>query len=204
FAFAYLPNVLIAYVLYELFHDIQYYAITWLTCRQRVRRPGVTKWLRGMFRPPWGAALLFVLLLSAFGARDAFGPADFAPEKLTHKVWLGVFLTAALLHYYYDGFIWKARESSLGADLGIHSGLRAAMVPGLRHAGLWLLFFAPLLATAAFAGDAFAARQRLESLVAIAPHDFASQAELAYELAKAGEFDAAIEHYRASIAAYPD
>ena len=51
FAFAWAPNVLVAYVLYELFHDIQYFAITWLTSTQRVRRPRVTAWLGRMFRP---------------------------------------------------------------------------------------------------------------------------------------------------------
>ncbi|HEX5052182.1 MAG TPA: tetratricopeptide repeat protein [Planctomycetota bacterium] len=204
FAFAWLPNVLVAYVLYELFHDIQYYAITWITCRQRVRRPGVAPWLVRMFRPGWTAALGFVLVMSAFGAVDAYGRAELAPEQLGHQVWLGVFLTAALLHYYYDGFIWKARESTLGADLGIQGGLRAAMVPGLRHAGHWALFFVPLLATVALGRRDIGPRERVESLVALAPGDFLTQADLGLELTKARELPAALEHYRASVALNPD
>ncbi len=204
FAFAYLPNVLVAYVLYELFHDVQYYAITWLTCRQRVRRPGVTNWLRWMFRPHWAAALVFVLVMSAFGATDALGRANIDEQSLLHQVWLGVVLGIALLHYYYDGFIWKARESALGADLGLQGGLRAAMVPSVRHVALWSLFFVPMLGALLFAPERFDKRQQLQALVAIAPGDFASQSELAFELVKARELPAALEHYRAAIDANPD
>ena len=35
FAFAWLPNVLVAYVLYAFFHEGQYAAVTWRTCRTR-------------------------------------------------------------------------------------------------------------------------------------------------------------------------
>ncbi len=204
FAFAWAPNVLVAYVLYELFHDIQYYAITWLTCRHRVQRPGVTDWLAWLFRPGFGAALGFVVLMSLGGGLDAFGRANLAADSRGHQIWLGVFLTAALLHYYFDGFVWKARESAIGADLGLQGGLRATVVPGLRHASLWLLFFVPLLATMAFAGGTFTARERAAALVAVAPGDFLSQTELAFELVKAGELPQAIVHYRASVAANPD
>jgi tetratricopeptide (TPR) repeat protein len=202
FAFAWLPNVLVAYVLYELFHDIQYYAITWLTCRQRVKRPGVASWFHRMFRPGWTAATGFLLAMTAFGALDLGGRAV-APGHPLHQVWLALFLTAALLHYYYDGFIWKARESSLGNDLGIQGGLRTLVVPGLRHAALWGLFFVPLLVVLA-AGRELGPRERQAALVAVAPGDFLSQADLAFELVKGRELPAALEHYRASIAANPD
>lgn len=203
FAFAWLPNVLVAYVLYELFHDIQYYAITWLTCRQRVQRPGTAHWLSWLFRPGPVGAIAFVLAMTAFGAADALGRANIAANSPAHQVWLGVFLTAALLHYYYDGFVWKARESGIGKDLGLTGGLRSTAVPALRHAALWGLFAVPLVATMAFAGPPPGPRERAAALVAIAPGDFLSQADLAYELAKHGDLPGAIEHYRASIAANP-
>lgn len=204
FAFAYLPNVLVAYVLYELFHDVQYYAITWLTSRHRAQRPNVTGWFARLFQPRWSSAIGFVAAMSVFGALDAYGRSQFAPEALARQVWLGVVLTAALLHYYYDGFIWKARESALGQDLGIQSGLRAAVVPTLRHAGLWALFAVPLGALLLAARPAITGRERAEALVAVAPGDFVAQADLGLELARARELPASLAHYRASIAANPD
>ncbi|MBP8300822.1 MAG: tetratricopeptide repeat protein [Planctomycetes bacterium] len=203
FAFAWLPNVLIAYVLYELFHDIQYYAITWLTCEQRVRRPGVTPWFQAMFRPGWLAAFFYLAAMLCFGAID-FGGRTISPAHPMHQVWLGLFLTAALLHYYYDGFVWKARESALGSDLGIQGGLRATVVPGLRHAGRWALFAVPLALVLGLGGRQWDARERATALTTIAPGDFLSQAELAYECMRTRELPAAIEHYKAAIAANPD
>ena len=204
FAFAWLPNVVVAYVLYEFFHDIQYYAITWLTCRQRVRRPGTTSWLSRMFRPSWIATLGFVLLMTACGGMDILGRNFLYPEGLNNQVWMALILTFAILHYYYDGFIWKARENTLGSDLGINIGLRAVVVPGLRHAAAWGFFFVPIVAVMAFSNDGLSKREQTESLVALAPGDFLNQAELGLELANAGELPAAIECYEKSIAIYPD
>ncbi|MFY9341857.1 MAG: tetratricopeptide repeat protein [Planctomycetota bacterium] len=197
FSFAWLDNVLIAYVLYELFHDLQYYAITWLTCRQRARRPGVTVWFGVMFGPGVLGTLVFLATMTAFGAADYFGRPHSTP-------WLGVFLTLALLHYYYDGFIWKAREQALGNDLGIAGGLRATVVPGLRHAALWALFAVPLAGAIALGGAPLADRARAESLAALAPGDFVAQTELAYELVRASDLAGGIAHYRAAVVANPD
>jgi tetratricopeptide (TPR) repeat protein len=204
FAFAWLPNVLVAYVLYEFFHDIQYYAITWLTCRQRVKRPGTAPWLNRMFRPSWIATIGFMLLMTACGGMDLLGRNFLYPEGLNNQIWMALILTFAVLHYYYDGFIWKARENTLGSDLGINSGLRAAVVPGLRHAAAWAFFFVPIVVVMAVGDHSLSKREQSESLVALAPGDFLNQAELGLELAIAGELPAAIECYEKSIAIYPD
>lgn len=198
FAFAWLPNVAIAYVLYELFHDVQYFAITWLTCRQRLARPGTAPWFQRLFRPGARGAGGFLAAMLLCGAVDLGGRA------LSSDL-LAVFLPLALLHYYYDGFVWKAREASLGQDLGLPGGLRAAVAPGLRHAARWLLFAVPFgLALAVGGGRQFTPRERAEALVALAPGDFHERAELALLLAQAGELTQAADHYRASIAAHPD
>lgn len=202
FAFAWLPNVLIAHVLYELFHDIQYFAITWITCQGRSRRPGVASWMKAMFRPTWGAALLFVILMVAFGGVDMFSRRAFE-QGTAGNVVLGVFVTFALLHYYYDGFIWKARESALGKDLGIEQGLRAKVVPGLRHAAAWLLFFAPI---GIFVGvhDEIPQRERTAKLAEIAPNDFHSQSLYAMELTRERKLDEALRRYARSVELNPD
>jgi tetratricopeptide (TPR) repeat protein len=203
FAFTWLPNVLVAYVLYELFHDIQYYAITWLTCTQRARRPGVASWFAAMFRPSFVAACAFVVVMTLFGALDVYGR-HHAGSSFVHDASMALFLTAALLHYYYDGFIWKARESALANDLGIAGGLRAAVAPGLRHTARWAFFFVPLAALVALGRDEPAPRDRAEALLAVAPGDFVTHADLAMELTKERDLPAALQHYRASIAVNPD
>ncbi len=202
FAFAWLPNVLIAHVLYELFHDIQYFAITWITCQGRSRRPGVAKWMRAMFRPTWLAAAGFVGVMVALGGVDAFGRQSFSSGS-SRDVWIGVFVTLALLHYYYDGFIWKARESALGEDLGIRQGLRAAVVPGLRHGAAWLAFFAPLGLLVATA-DPVAPPQRTATLAEIAPGDFYSQSEFALQLTRERRLDEALTRYARATELNPD
>ena len=148
--------------------------------------------------------ILFMAVMLALGGVDVLGRGSLTPEKTGDQVWMGVFLTFALLHYYYDGFIWKARESALGNDLGIQSGLRATVVPGLRHSANWGLFFVPIALIMAFGEPYKDRRTELEALVAVAPDDFLNQAELGLELVRAREFSAAIEHYRRSIALNPD
>lgn len=202
FAFAWLPNVLIAHVLYELFHDIQYFAITWITCQGRSRRPGVTRWMRAMFRPTWLAAGVFVGGMVALGGVDAFGRQAFEAGGV-RNVWIGLFVTLALLHYYYDGFIWKARESALGADLGIQQGLRAAIVPGARHAATWSAFFLPLGALV-FTAESIPPRERVDALAAIAPDDFYSQSELALALTRERKLEEALARYEHAISLNPD
>lgn len=202
FAFSWLPNVLVAYVLFELFHDIQYYAITWLACRQRATRPGTAGWFQLLFRPGPAAAALFVGAMYACGGLDALGRANL--EGPGRQAWLGVFLCLALLHYYYDGFVWKTRERLVGADLGVTGGRAATRVGLLRHAATWSLFVLPLLGALVFGGPPASPRVRAEALVAVAPGDFLSRADLAFELVRARELPQAFEHYRASIAANPD
>lgn len=203
FSFAWLPNVLVAYVLYEFFHDVQYYAITWLTCRHRVQRPGVTRWLGRMFQPGWLAAIGFLITMTAFGGIDVLGRKWLSSQELSYQIWTSAILTLAVLHYYYDGFIWKARENTLGTDLGIQNGIRAKVVPGLRHAAAWGAFFVPMLILTDYEGNDISARDRAGALVAIAPGDFLSQSTLALDLAESGDIPTALGHYRTSIAINP-
>ena len=203
FAFAYAPNVLIAHVLYEVFHDIQYFAITWITCRARVQREGVTPWLRTMFRPGPAAAVLYIAAMAAFGGLDVLGRSMGRADPVGQTA-LGVFLAAAWLHYYYDGFLWKAREAALGADLGIQKGLAATVVPTARHALRWAWFVVPLSIAVSTSGRPFTEGQRLELLSGVAPSDFLTRSQLAFEEIKKGRLDEAGVHARASVDANPD
>jgi tetratricopeptide (TPR) repeat protein len=203
FAFSYAPNVLIAHVLYEVFHDIQYFAITWITCRARVRRDGVTPWLRTMFRPGPVAALLYIAAMAAFGGLDVLGR-SLDRTDLLGQTSLGLFLAAAWLHYYYDGFLWKAREASLGSDLGIQRGLTAAVVPTARHALRWAWFAVPLALAVSASSRTFSDRERLTYLAGVAPSDFLTRSQLAFEEIKMGRLPEAEVHARASVESNPE
>jgi tetratricopeptide (TPR) repeat protein len=48
------------------------------------------------------------------------------------------FVTSSLLHYYYDGFIWKIHDRDTGRTLGLPGpGLSEMSVPALLHFGKW-------------------------------------------------------------------
>ena len=59
----------------------------------------------------------------------------------------GLVAASALLHFYYDGFIWKVREKSTREHLGLTGGTAAAsagfnLVPSWMLHGLkWVLVF---------------------------------------------------------------
>lgn len=204
FAFSHAPNVLVAYVLYELFHDVQYFAITWLMCGQRARRPGVAPWFARLFRPGLGAAVLFVGAMLTFGGVDALSRTSLAPDSRAHALWLATILTFALMHYYFDGFVWKARERSVGADLGIRQGRDEAQVGAGRHAVRLAGFFVPIAVVAAIGQGPLPELARAEAMVAVAPGDFLSHNELGFALVKQQQPERALEQYAASVAAKGD
>jgi tetratricopeptide (TPR) repeat protein len=64
----------------------------------------------------------------------------------TAKYMLTAFLaTSGLLHFYYDGFIWKMRESSNRESLGLQTNTKLTInVPSLMHALKWAAFMMPV------------------------------------------------------------
>ncbi|MCA8956038.1 MAG: tetratricopeptide repeat protein [Planctomycetes bacterium] len=203
FAYGYMPNFFVSYVLYELFHDIQYFAITWVSCRSRVRRPGTSGWMNAMFRPGAGRVLSFLAVMLAFGVID-IGGRSLPENDPAGLVMRGLFLAAAVLHYYYDGFIWKVRDGGNRSDLGI-SGATTGMVDrSVRHALAWGVFFIPLLWLIGRAPDS-ATRdplQRTTAILAAAPDSFEAQANYALAMVSRGEFATGLDHYRRSVALY--
>lgn len=144
-------HLLLAAPLFELAHDAQYLAIVWVFNRRRVEAAGdkVAEPLRALFRPSAGSILAYVAVCFAYGAFAFWAPKpqlvgqpDVAGEGF------GLLLSSAvaasqLLHFYYDGFIWKVREPQTAGVLGVSGPqgpralLRASSWPALRHALLW-------------------------------------------------------------------
>src|SRR5262249_52746740 len=110
--------------LFEICHDVQYLAIVWLYNRRRVNsNPQVGRFMSYVFRR--GMVLLYLGLIVAYGAVGLI-PA-LVENGTVAAFFTGILGTSTILHYYYDGFIWKVREKSTQAGLGLNDG--AAPLP---------------------------------------------------------------------------
>jgi len=105
-------------------HVTQYMAIVWKYNRSLASRPGASRpgWFLSSFtRGGLVIILLYVIFCQFYGFLVTWGPAD-----VLHPGWLlnqdavavkwvagtlaAVLFTSTIMHYYYDGFIWKIRH----------------------------------------------------------------------------------------------
>lgn len=92
-----------------LFHAVEYLGVVTLYARRRqtVGSPGAFRTLA--FR--WTLTLSLLVL--------GLGVAALVAERWVTDVWISLNLWAALLHYAYDGMIWKLRAPSTARALGV-------------------------------------------------------------------------------------
>jgi tetratricopeptide (TPR) repeat protein len=163
-------NLIVGVALFEIFHAIQYYAIVWVYNRNRVQRVGGNFGPLGfLFRDHWAALGLYLAAIAAFGGLRWYS--DGIQSDLSQRVLLAVFTASTLLHYYYDGFIWKVSERRTQVDLDTAAPARFEQirVPALVHAAKWAVF---LIGVAWLAGlerqvaDVPRARANVESYLA--------------------------------------
>ncbi len=198
------PSLIFGLALFEVFHDVQYLAIVWAFNRQRARKGGdcgiVTRWL---FRGGVVSVAVYLGLVLAYGA---MGPLlERAGEGGLRDGLAGVLLASQLLHFYFDGFLWKVRERATGDALGIGGGGEIARRPGLRHALLWGLFVVPVAV--------LGVRQWLEgtdqvaaarAVAGVLPDSVEAQGRLGLLLAQQGRPVEAVVPLRAALAARPE
>lgn len=152
FAFWWYTNVtisslLVGVVMFEIFHDVQYLSIVWAFNLKRAESGGhLGGFSRFLFRRSGVLVGAYVGLVFAYGALNFV--ADGVPSEGLKRFLMGVLGASALMHFYYDGFIWKVREKSTRQSLGLAGGTdaRAAvgLPPWLSHGGKWLVFLVPL------------------------------------------------------------
>ncbi len=218
-------NIVVAYAFFELFHDVQYLTIVWAFNQNRVAKdPSVGKFSSFLFRTRFAMVLLYLGLIVAYGATRYFGELYTRQTQATlHQVILAVFLTSTLLHYYFDGFIWKLKDRKTQESLQIttasaaHSGPIRRVIPGgLRHALLWSLFLLPFVVMLfTQVGDALGRREmpddraaarrvdEMRRLVEIAPRSVMAQYTLGLAYEGTGQWERALEAYRAALRIYP-
>ncbi len=154
-----LNNLILGIVMFEFFHDIQYNTIVWMFQHQRVANGfSSSKVERFLFQRGTWRILFYLAIIAAYGYIGVVTSyVDFnLPEKMTtgesaSKWMLRVLAVSAFLHFYYDGFIWRMRNSNTRKGLGLEDASKNPVLEfrptsGLRHALLWCLFVIPLTA----------------------------------------------------------
>lgn len=139
-------NIVLGVALFEIFHDIQYLTIVWAYNRGRVDRGAPVGSLTSfLFRRSGIMIGLYVGMVAAYGY---FGFLGDRSQQQTHKLLYAFLAASSLLHFYYDGFIWKVREKDTRQGLGMEGGhdrntgrfgLPAWSVHGLK----WTAFIVP-------------------------------------------------------------
>lgn len=169
--FAYVPNEWTAsaapgwtfkagFAVIGIAHMTQYLAIVWRYNRTLGSRPGLARagWFQKLFsRGGWLIGIGYVSLCLIYG--------DLVTTQWSNRwvmsVLLAIGFTSTLLHYYFDGFIWKVRQKSNRENLAMdtaHGEPKAAAVARPRSPQAMLLrqslyFGLPMLvlSTGAFA-----------------------------------------------------
>lgn len=137
FALCFVEELILGIALFDICHDVQYNAIVWMYNRRLVNSGSqVGGFMRFLFRR--GMVLLYLGLITAYGALGLLAP--LVENGSVSRFFYGLIFTSTILHYYYDGFIWKVRDPANQANLGVkQSGTagRLVNIGGMRHALKW-------------------------------------------------------------------
>ena len=203
-------NILVGIALFEVFHDVQYLAIVWIYNRTRVERDrNIGGFMRFVFRRSGALIGVYVGLVLAYGA-IAFTQSAITVEGIRHGL-IGVVTASALLHFYYDGFIWKVRETQTRTMLGIEGAGAATLAPArfwpawFRHSLRWVALVIPFGALCAtqLVGRVVPLIERTAKVAEVLPQDAQAQLDYGKALHEAGRVDEAISKYEFAISKKP-
>ena len=203
-------NILVGIALFEVFHDVQYLAIVWIYNRTRVERDrNIGGFMRFVFRRSGALIGVYVGLVLAYGA-IAFTQSAITVEGIRHGL-IGVVTASALLHFYYDGFIWKVRETQTRTMLGIEGAGAAPLAPArfwpawFRHSLRWVALVIPFGALCAtqLVGRVVPRIERTAKVAEVLPQDAQAQLDYGKALHEAGRVDEAISRYEFAISKKP-
>jgi Flp pilus assembly protein TadD len=160
--------------------------------------------MRFVFRRSGSLVGLYIGLIFAYGSIGYFS-AHLEIETVK-RVLTGVVAASGLLHFYYDGFIWKVRDPSTRENLGLAAGnaptaTREILPTGLLHGLKWVgVFVVPL--GALWIGQARNQTPEVEQTARIAadlPNGARAHWKYGFALHKADRLDEAAEHYRVAL-----
>jgi len=193
-----LDEVILGVAMFEVFHDIQYLGIVWAVNRDRLdARVRFARVVQALFRPRWFERVVYVALALGYGTLAlASGGIDASGA-------VGLVGASSLLHFYYDGFIWKSRLANAPPPRA--TGLGDRLRAGFPHAAKWGLG-AVLVGSLAFA-ESVNAPDRPRFATAIAG-SFPRNADVHHKagvmLWGSGRRTEGIEHLREAARLEPD
>lgn len=209
FAYVWLVRVMthdpyLSVALFELLHDMQYLAIVWAFNRKLVEKGG-----RGVL-PTFFYRARAASIFAYVGACMAYGSfALFIYTKMETGVFKQVMeaflITSGLLHFYYDGFIWKLKQPDTQRGLGLEEKSKSYIPSwdGLGQAalvGIAVILLAGIELRGASA-DEFA---RAQSIVSATPDSPTALNNYASLLLKRGQIEDAVPLYRKAVKLQPD
>lgn len=216
------PTLLLGLLLWEIFHDVQYNVLVWMFQRRRVDgNLGAGRFEKFLFAPGTGRLLVYALLILAYGAvgvATSYSDLDIPEKIMGHGVmpWLlRLTVVSALLHFYYDGFIWRMREPDTRRGLAVEAkgaaqgakgatpavkgaGTGAPLAMGWRHGWKWVFFFVPMafLGWRQHSGRGPALEAQIQSLPGTVPQSWAAHFLAGTYLKGQGQRGEAEEHFR--------
>src|SRR5438034_8054288 len=199
-------NILVGIALFEVFHDVQYLSLVWIYNRNRVEKDSnIGGFMRFVFRRSGSLIGLYVGLVLAY-CSVSYLNAHIGIETVK-RVLTGVVTASTLLHFYYDGFIWKVRERSTRQSLGLTGGTAdvslGGFLPGWAMHGLkWAAVFVLPLSALWFwqVRGPVAEIQRRAWVVADVPAGARQHFDYGLALQKEGQLQQAEEQYKISLA----
>src|SRR5256886_9392161 len=194
-------SVLVGIALLEVFHDVQYLSLVWIYNRKRVESDkSIGGFMRFVFRRSGALVGVYIGLIFAYGGLSL--SKSYVDIEAVKRILTGVVTASALLHFYYDGFIWKVREKSTRQSLGIGGGTADVSTSGFLsswavHGAKWVAVFVIRLGALWF-WQVRAPRsklQRLAWIVADLPVGARQHSNYAKALQEAGRLDEAAEEF---------
>ncbi len=202
-------NVLAGIALFEVFHDVQYLSLVWIYNRSRVEKDSsIGGFMRFIFRRSGSLIGLYIGLVFAYGSLAYFNSR--LEIDTIKRVLTGVVAASGLLHFYYDGFIWKVRERSTREHLGLAGGNvatapREFLPTWLLHGLKWVAVFVIPLG-ALWIGQTRSKTPEIERTKWIAsdlPNSARAHSKYGFALDKADRLDEAADQYRVALRLNP-
>src|SRR2546429_9282870 len=165
--------------------------------------------MRFVFRRSGSLVGVYIGLIFAYGALGYF-KSSIGIETIKRML-TGVVTASALLHFYYDGFIWKVRENPPGQSLARGGGPADVSTKGFLpswalHAAKWAAVFVIPLGVLWYRKVHIPGNQleRLAMIAADLPSSSRAHVNYATALQEAGQADQAAEEFSTALRFNPD